>query len=341
MPFIHSLKIITMNTKIKKLIPIVALFPMCLNAITYTADPGAGSIDINGGATFDSSGGNFNSSADLFGNGDLTVQGGGTVRFLASSGASTFTGSIFLNSQTAYDAVGFFGNNGNVINIGTSLFRSRNGGTLENDIVVLQNTQIDNATTGTTLTINGNVATNFNVFLGTGFNIADRNVAVVGVVSGSGGLSNGNGPLSSTFSLQANNTYSGTTLVRSGLWNVNGMHNAQSDYTVTANGTLGGTGTIALNSGTQLNITGTLDLNSLTFDVSAFSGTSSPITIVDYTGGALSNVPADLQTILTNSPLWTLSDTGTSLQVIPEPSTFSMLAGALALGIVFNRRRMR
>jgi hypothetical protein len=40
---------------------------------------------------------------------------------------------------------------------------------------------------------------------------------------------------------------------------------------------------------------------------------------------------------------WTLIDTGTLLQVtaIPEPSTFSMIAGALALGVVFTRRRMQ
>lgn len=334
-----------MNKKLIKSIPLLTLLPLCASAVTYTADPGPGTVDIAGGAVLDASGGAFNSTAVFTGTGDMTVQGG-TVRFLAAAGSSTFTGDVNLNSQTDFDAGGVFGNSSNVVNINTSVFRSRLGATLDNDLVVLQNTQLDNATSNTTLTLNGNISTDFQVNLGSGFGgDLNRNVTLAGDISGSGSLINYAITDDRVYNLNGFNTYSGITTVRNGTWNVNGTHSAQSNYTVFADTTLGGTGTIALSNGAQLNITGILDLATLKIDLGTAGDTvvGSQIINLSTGGGSVSNAPTDINDILINSDGYSIALNGFGNYVvtaIPEPSTYALFSGLLVLGAMLTRRRI-
>ena len=331
-----------MNTKIKRLIPVVALFPMCLNAVTYTADPGAGPIDIAGGVTLDASAANFNSNAVFTGTGDLTIQGGGEVDLI---GNSTFVGDVFANNAIDVFNSGSLGDASNTLFLNAPM-NVRASTTHAQAIRIGANVRIQPASSGNTTTLSGNVTFDgdHRLQLGNGFSVADRNVTISGDIT-DGAFTNGRIDVdgdNSLFIFSGNNNYDGNTTVKDAgtRLNIDGTHTG-GNLVVTTGAFLGGSGTILFQDSMTITNQGTLDLASLVFDVSQFTVTGSAVTIADYTAGSLSNVPTDLQTVLTNSPGWTLLDTGTSLQVIPEPGTFSMLAGVLALGAAFNRRRMR
>jgi hypothetical protein len=351
LPTRYHLKITTMNQRTKILIPALALFPMCLNAITYTADPGAGAIDIsaapvtNGGATFDSTGGVFNSNAQFFGNGDLTILAGGKEVDLV--GNSSFVGNVYANSAIDIYNSGSLGADSNTLYLNSAM-NVRSTTTHAQAIRIGANVRIQPASTGNTTTLSGNITFDgdYRLQLGNGFSVADRNVTITGDIT-DGAFTNGRIDIdgdNSLFVFSGNNNYDGITNVKDpgARLNIDGTHTG-GNLLVGAGAFLGGSGTILFQDGMTITNAGTLDLASLLFDVSALTDTWSSITLADYTGGSLSNTPANLQDVLTNSSGWTLIDTGTLLQVtaIPEPSTFSMLAGALALGVVFTRRRMQ
>lgn len=328
----------------KTLIPALALLPMCLNGITYTADPGAGAIDIAGGVTLDASGGNFNSNAVFTGTGDLTIQGGGEVDLL---GISTFVGDVFANNSIDIHNSGSLGDASNTLHLNADM-NVRSTTTYAQAIRIGANVRIQPAASGHTSTLSGNITFDgdHRLQLGNAFSVADRNVTITGDIT-DGAFTNGRILIdgdNSLFVFSGNNNYDGNTDVKdSGTrLNIDGTHTG-GNLLVGAGAFLGGSGTILFKDGMTITNAGTLDLASLLFDVSALTDTGSSITLADYTGGSLSNTPANLQDVLTNSFGWTLIDTGTLLQAaaIPEPSTFSMLAGALALGVVFTRRRMQ
>jgi hypothetical protein len=89
-------------------------------------------------------------------------------------------------------------------------------------------------------------------------------------------------------------------------------------------------------------------LDNLTVDLTAYTivGASS-LTLVDYTGGSLSNTFAsvtvtDSSGTLTEGVDYTLDYTTGSnitLNVVPEPGTYALIGGMLALGYVMVRRR--
>ena len=88
--------------------------------------------------------------------------------------------------------------------------------------------------------------------------------------------------------------------------------------------------------------------DNLTVDLTAYTivGASS-LTLVDYTGGSLSNTFAsvtvtDSSGTLTEGVDYTLDYTTGSnitLNVVPEPGTYALIGGMLALGYVMVRRR--
>jgi hypothetical protein len=340
-----------MNQKTKTLIPLLALLPMCLNAITYTADPGAGAIDISaapvtdGGATFNSTGGGFNSNAQFFGTGDLTILAGGSEVDII--GDSSFVGNVYVNSAIDIHKANSLGDDSNTVYLNSNM-NVRTTTTHAQAIRIGANVRIQPASTGKTTTLSGNITFDgdYRLQLGNGFNVADRNVTISGDIT-DGAFTNGRIDIdgdNSLFTFSGNNNYDGNTNVKDTgtRLNIDGTHTG-GNLLVGAGAFLGGSGTILFQDGMTITNDGTLDLAALLFDVSALTDTGSTITLADYTGGSLSNTPANLQDVLTNSSGWALTDTGSLLQVtaIPEPSTFSMLAGALALGVVFTRRRVR
>jgi fibronectin-binding autotransporter adhesin len=330
--------------KIIRLISLVATLPMCLQAQNvFTSDPGAIDIDIAPSTVLDASGGMFTTNARFTGTGDLTVTGG-RVNF--NGGISTFVGDIFVNS-TADLAHGsrVLGNTSNTVFL-SGIINTRTGGaTFEQNLSIqTSGVLIQPASSGTTQTWAGDVtfAGDHLLRIGNTFKVADRNFTISGDISG-GGFTNARIDVigdNSLFTFSGNNDYSGNTFVTNAgtRLNIDGTHTG-GNITVDTGSILGGSGSILFQDGMTIANSGTFDLSSLLFDVSLLTSTGSNITLVDYTGGDLSNVPGDLQSILANSAGWTLVDNGSTLSVIPELSTAALFLGTAAMALVLLNRR--
>ena len=196
--------------------------------------------------------------------GNLTVTGAGTIDrtggVLSGNGSLTFaaghTGQSIINATQLYTG-GTFINNGQVSLYGTSGFLPATGQVTVNSPGILSinyHNSVNQTKTigalngnGTVLSSNANTAnTIFQVGNGNGSGDFD------GVYSGPGSFVKlGTG----TQILDGNNTYTGTTTVSGGTLLVNGVTGLnQGNYTVQANATLGGAGTINLAGGNAVTV---------------------------------------------------------------------------------------
>lgn len=333
-----------MNQKLKPLIPALVLLPMCLNAITYTADPGAVAIDIDGGATFDSTAGAFNSSAQFYGSGDLTILANGSEVDLV--GNSSFTGNVYSNSSIDIYNSGSLGADTNTLYLNSNMNVRATTTHAQAIIIKKDGLRIQPARTGITTTLSGNITFDGDhlFHIGSGFNVADRNITFTGNIT-DGAHTNGRIQIdgdNSLFTFSGDNNYNGLTTVKDvgTILKIDGTHTGGS-LLVESGATLGGEGTIVFQDTMIITNNGTLDLTSLKFDVSKLQYSGSAFTLVDFSNGSLLGAPTDLQDILDNSPNWRITNNGSRLSVlIPESNKYSMITGGIALIVVFLRRRM-
>ena len=330
-----------MNQKLNSLISALVLLPMCLNATTYTANPGSVTIDIAGGVTLDATGGGFRSDAIFTGSGDLTIQGGE----VDLGGHSTFTGNVYANSAVDIHNSGSLGADTNTLYLNSNM-NVRATTTHAQAIRIMNNgLRIQPAATGNTTTLSGNITFNgdHEFRVGSGFNVADRNIMFTGNITD--GAHTGSIQIdgdNSLFTFSGDNNYNGLTTVKDvgTRLNIDGTHTGGS-LLVESGATLGGEGTIVFQDTMIITNNGTLDLTSLKFDVSELQYSGSAFTLVDFTNGSLLSAPTDLQDLLVNSPDWSITNNGSQLSVlIPESNKYSMITGGIALIVVFLRRRM-
>lgn len=199
-----------------------------------------------------------------------------------------------------------------------------------------------------------------------------ENITLAGNIASSntGGLAKSG---AGTLTLGGANTYTGATTVSAGTLLINGSTASGSAVTVSSGATLGGTGTIngdltladgaffafdPLDTNATFNIGGTLTINS-SFGVGSLRDLSGGLIdwdlVADNTTFTLiagDNLPTFNASNIANFGIENKFDIGggrsayfqdgsLQLVVVPEPATYALIGGLLALGAVLIRRRMR
>ena len=247
--------------------------------ITLTADAtvnAVGRFDLRGGPPV----------LDLAG---FTLSKKGTAHFGIVSGTIT-DGNVVVNEglfalEAATSAVDFGSGKKFTFNTGTRLqFFSTTGGTISrpmdvNGAVNVHHNSGNNTTSSFASPVVVNGTASF-TFQGTGSTLTAN-----GAFSGAGSISLDTTPQAGTVVFGGNNTYTGTTQVNGGTLRVNGTHTGAGSYTVAANATLGGTGTITPSAGSSITVQsggffapGSAGIGTLSVDGSA---TLSPVLTLD------------------------------------------------------------
>lgn len=262
-----------------------------------------GTLNVLSGATFDTGGGWVGIFSTNIDGGDLVVSGASS---LALGSGKLLLGYAPGGTGTDTQAVNLtLSGGGSITGVG--------GG-------VIELTRNNAAAKTRTITVADDVA-------GTDFTIS---AAIAdGVQAGSGLRKTGAG----TLLLGGTNSYTGLTTVAAGTLKLSGTL-ATSKIAIDPGATMtGGSGTIVFSPGDVIDVNGTLDLNGMFFDFGALGAPTSPLTLLDYSGGgSILNLAG-----LTYTAGWTVTDTGSGLAgVVPEPGTLGLLATA---GLALARRR--
>jgi autotransporter-associated beta strand protein len=307
------------------------------------------------------------------GAGTLTLGDGVTDPNYGYTGATTVSGgTLVVNGSIAASSGVALASGTSLAGTGTVSGVTLAGSNTLSSAGILTTAGITVSGTGNTLS-SGTVAGNTTVGSGAAFAIA-TGATLTGTATSAGLLTN-NGTISGTVEIQnagtlkGSGTFNGAVTIDSGgtlsPGNSPGLATFSSSLTLNGatqmeiNGTSRGTTYDAVNVAGALTYGGTLNLAfgstvmaGQTYNLfNAANGTSPPAATGDFSSISLSGSGYS-GTLSDSSGIWTGTDNGleftftdstgaltTSLSAVPEPSTYPLIFGGLALGAAFYRRR--
>jgi len=336
-----------------------AIFDITANDLTLTG------VDAETGPT--------GASLTKMGAGTLTLGDGVTDPAYAYTGATTVSaGTLVINGSIAASSGVALASGTNLAGTGTVSAVTLAGSNTLSSAGTLTTSGITVSGTANTLS-SGTIAGNTTVGSGAAFAIATG--AVLSGTATSAGLLTNNGTISGTVEIQnagtlkGSGTFDGAVTIDSGgtlsPGNSPGLATFSSNLTLNGatqmeiNGTSRGTTYDAVNVAGTLTYGGSLNLvfgstvtAGQTYNLfNAANGTSAPTAAGDFSSISLSGSGYS-GTLTDSSGIWTVTEDGleftytdgtgeltTTLSAVPEPSTYALIFGGLALGMAFYRRR--
>jgi len=294
------------------------------NTYTGTTTIGAGTLSvgtINNGGTAGNLGNATSSAANI-------VFDGGTLRYTGANATSDRAFTINAGKTATIDTA-------NNISFAGATGTATNGALTKTGAGVLTltgtNTYTGNTTVSTgTLLINGSTSSSSAVTVSSAA-ILGGNGTVGGFTTVNGALNPGNSPGVLTFS-------SGLTLNGTTTMEINGSTpGTDFDKVVVTSGTTTLGGALAFSFGSLL--PNNVPINLFSFPGTSLGNFSGVTSTGSYSGTWSVGVPNDTWTFTAGTQTLTFSEVNGTLNVVPEPATWAMLAFSLTTVMVLRRRR--
>ena len=280
------------------------------------------------------------------GNNTLTIGSGG-ITVQQGTGAHTVSSNVALASDQTWGNVssnnltvsGAMSGSGNLTIVGSStVYTGANSTSITpttvtgtGAIILAGNNTYTGTTTVTsgTLLINGSTSASSAVTVSVGATLGG-NGTVGGFTTVNGDLKPGNSPGVLTFS--GGLTLNGTTTME-----INGTTTPGTDFdkVVVSGGTTTFGGALSLSFGSLLGNT----INLFSFSGASLGNFSGVTSTGSYNGAWSVGVPNDTWTLSSGGQVLTFSEVTGNLNVVPEPSTWALLAFSLTTVMVRRRRR--